>query len=104
MTGDKTVFLITTQNQLVAVSPNATLGTVTSSSNNAAPCSFGMNIYEYLSRLTSFTDTSFFLNRGPSFPVDPILSLNTSGLGSPVLYGSHSTYRVLFLRTLHDTT
>ena len=47
MTGDKTVFLITTQGQLAAVSPNAALRIVTSSSNNAAPCSLGINVQQY---------------------------------------------------------
>ncbi len=37
MTGDKTVFLITTQAQLAAVSPNAALRIVTSSSDDPAP-------------------------------------------------------------------
>ncbi len=44
MTGDKTVFLITTQDQIAAVSGNAALKIVKSSSNNAAPCLLGIEL------------------------------------------------------------
>ncbi len=68
MSGDKTVFLITTWGQLSAISPNPALRLVSSSHLNPSP------------------QMVYFLNRGPTFPSDPIISLNTTTLAGPILY------------------
>ena len=68
MTGDKSVFAITTWAQLKQTSPKPIPIIIVSSSYNPLP------------------STGYMLNRGPKFPTDPMISLNTTGFGDPVLY------------------
>ena len=68
MSGDKSIFMITTWGQLSAISPYPALRLVSSSHLNPGP------------------QMVYFLNRGPTSPSDPILSLNTTTIAGPVLY------------------
>lgn len=69
MTGDKTVFLLTTWAQLSSTSSNPSLIAVKSTSLNPS------------------NQNTYYLNT-PIYSGGPILSLNNTALNTPVIYGS----------------